>query len=125
MKKVLFLLMFPVLCFGQGAKDSIEQLEVPVYKIFPTENIATLLKLNTRNGKIWQVHFTVSEDSFKGEIPLNKSALVFPESEINGRFTLYPTKNMYNFILIDQIVGSTWQVQWNNERDKRFITEIF
>jgi len=104
-------------------KPEIKQLEVPIYKLFPTENTWALIKLNTRNGKIWQVHYSISND-FEGELPINRYSLVLPEEEINGRFTLYPTPNMYNFILLDQIEGSTWKVQWNNERDKRFMRRI-
>lgn len=102
----------------------VQDVEVPIYQLFPTENTWALIKLNTRNGKIWQVHFSISND-FEGELSLNPYSLVLPDEEINGRFTLYPTPNMYNFILLDQIEGTTWKVQWNNERDKRFIRRIY
>ncbi|ASO05388.1 hypothetical protein [Arenibacter algicola] len=101
----------------------VQQVEVPNYQLFPTTNTWALIKLNTRNGKIWQVHFSISND-FEGELSLNPYSLVLPDEEINGRFTLYPTPNMYNFILLDQIDGTTWKVQWNNERDKRFIRRL-
>lgn len=132
---ICFLTLTVVYSYGQTEQDSIsvvqkvekkseiQQLEVPIYKLFPTENTWALLKLNTRNGKIWQVHFSISND-FEGELSLNSYSLVSPDEEINGRFTLYPTPNMYNFILLDQIDGTTWKVQWNNERDKRFIRRI-
>ena len=47
------------------------------------------------------------------------------DKEIYGRFTLYPTNNRYNFILLDQLNGTTYQVQWHNERDKRFVSRIY
>ncbi len=37
----------------------------------------------------------------------------------NGRFKLYPTQNMYNFIMQDVISGQSYQVQWNNDEDYR------
>lgn len=43
----------------------------------------------------------------------------------NGRFKLYPTGNMYNFIMVDVIDGRTWQVQWNIDEDKRIISRFF
>ena len=46
------------------------------------------------------------------------------EEEENGRFTLYPTTNTFNFILLDQIDGRTWQVQWSFEKKKRMILPI-
>ena len=39
----------------------------------------------------------------------------------NGRFKLYPTGNMYNYIMVDVIDGRTWQVQWNIDEDKRLV----
>lgn len=101
-------------------------IEVPIYKLFPTQNYWTFIKLDTRNGKMWQVHFTISNDGYQGELILNSSSLVWTkEEEVNGRFTLYPTNNIYNFILIDQIDGRTYQVQWNNDKDKRFVSRIY
>lgn len=43
----------------------------------------------------------------------------------NGRFKLYPTDNMYNFIMVDVIDGRTWQVQWNIDYDKRLCIPIY
>ena len=41
-----------------------------------------------------------------------------------GRFELYPTSNMFNFLLLDARTGKVFQVQWNTERDKEGIWEI-
>jgi len=43
----------------------------------------------------------------------------------NGRFKLYPTGNMYNFIMVDVIDGRTWQVQWNIDKDKRIVRRFY
>ena len=107
-------------------KVEIQPIVVPIYKLFPTQNYWTFIKLDTRNGKMWQVHFTISNDGYQGELILNSSSLVWTkEEEVNGRFTLYPTNNIYNFILIDQIDGRTYQVQWNSDKDKRFVSRIY
>lgn len=90
------------------------------YKMFPTENIWTFLKLDTKSGKIWQVQYSIN-DNLRGEVELNNKALVSGEAAENGRFTLYPTKNMYNFILLDQIDGKMWQVQWSVEEENRVV----
>jgi hypothetical protein len=45
--------------------------------------------------------------------------------EIIGRFTLYPTENMYNFLLLDQIDGYVYQVQWSMTKDYRGVIPIF
>ena len=42
-----------------------------------------------------------------------------------GQYELYPTNNMYNFIMVDVINGETWQVQWNFDKEKRFAQRIY
>lgn len=102
-----------------------QKLEVPIYKLFPTENYWTFIKLDTRNGKMWQVHFSVSEEGFQGEKDLNTRSLILTDEEINGRFTLFPTKNTYNFLLLDQLTGKTYQVQWNDDFFNRIVEPIW
>lgn len=138
---ISFLTLTTIHSFGQIKQDSIisiqeiekqteknteiQQLEIPIYRLFPTENYWIFLKLDTRNGKIWQVHFTVSDDAYEGELVLNSNSLIWDDKEINGRFNLHPTNNMYNFILIDQLKGTTYQVQWNNDENKRFVSRLY
>ena len=54
MKKLLFLFMLPALGFSQ---EDIER-----YKIYPTENIYTSLKLDTATGRIWQLQIGLGDD---------------------------------------------------------------
>ncbi len=104
----------PIAPVKQEVKENVR------YRLFPTENIWTFLKLDTRNGKIWQVQYSISNDN-RGEIVLNNNALVSSEVAENGRFTLHPTQNMFNFILLDQTDGKMWQVQWSMEDGNRGI----
>ena len=97
--------------------------DVVVYKLFPTENMWTFIKLNTRNGKIWQVQYDV-EDNNRFETYLNLLPLITKDKEMNGRFTLHSTQNIYTFILLDQIDGRTWQVQWSIEPENRLVVPI-
>ncbi len=83
----------------------------------------TFLKLDTRNGQIWQVQYDIQGDD-RMEVILNDKTLVSDEEAENGRFTLYPTKNIYTFILLDQHDGRMWQAQWSIEADQRFIIPI-
>jgi len=95
-----------------------------MYQLFPTKNFWTFIKLNTRNGKMWQVHFAVKEGDNRVILNLNSISLVAEEKEVNGRFTLYPTENTYNFLLLDQIEGTVYQVQWSMEENNRGILPI-
>ena len=128
MKKILFVLFaFFMLtsCNKEQKQTNAPQVitENVRYQLFPTENIWTFLKLDTSNGKIWQVQYSVNND-YRGEVVLNSQALVEGAAAKNGRFTLYPTKNMFNFILLDQKDGRTWQVQWSVEEGNRMVIPI-
>ena len=188
--------MFPVLCFGQDVPfqyfQNISTDSNVRYRLFSTRNIYTFIKLDTRNGLMWQVQWSTKgserfktvlnenkfaksveeikelaierykEDSaywikrreewhkkksdttltdedfyYKNEEELElylkpkplkesiKKALEIYEIERNGRFFLYPTTNIYNFILLDQIDGRTWQVQWSIEKSDRMVLRIY
>lgn len=93
------------------------------FKMYATENMWNFIKLDTKTGKIWQVQFDVNgSNRFTSDI--NSLPLIESTEMMNGRFELYPTQNIYNFILLDQIDGRTWQVQWAIEYDNRFILSI-
>ncbi len=130
MKKILaptIIIFYSVCSFGQTV-ESLEKAKVKqhnslfplTYQLFPTENRWTFLKLNTRNGKIWQVQYDTQGDN-RFESFLNLLPLVEEEEEVDNRFTLYPTENIWTFILLDQINGNIWQVQWSIEPENRGI----
>lgn len=130
MRRLITTLVFMMLLLtasSQNREDTIKVVktidEVGSFKLFPTTNIWTFLKLDTRNGRIWQVQWSF-EDTKRFESTLSEIPLVFIDEEVNGRFTLYPTTNNYNFIMLDQISGQTYQVQWSLEPEKRGILLI-
>lgn len=91
-----------------------------VYRLFATRNMYTFIKLNTKNGKMWQVQWG-AESKYRFETTLSDISRVNEDEEKNGRFFLYPTTNIYNFILLDQLNGRAWQVQWGKEGDRMVI----
>lgn len=97
--------------------------EVARYKLYPTANMWTFLKLDTRNGRIWQVQWSLEDDN-RFETALSSYSVIWKDEEVNGRFILYPTTNNYNFIMLDQVNGKTYQVQWSPEYEKRIIVQI-
>jgi hypothetical protein len=106
-----------------GNKITQNNQEIAVYKLFPTENLWIFIKLNTRNGKMWLVQYDIQGNN-RFESSLNLLPLITKEKELNGRFTLYKTRNFYTFILLDQIGGNTWQVQWSIEPESRVVLPI-
>lgn len=95
-----------------------------VYRLFATRNTYNFIKLNTRNGQMSQVQWG-TESKYRFEVPLSDISRVTKDEEKNGRFFLYPTINTYNFILLDQIDGRAWQVQWSIEEKDRMVIRIY
>lgn len=92
------------------------------FKLYPTDNIYTLLKLDTATGKIDQLQWSLDSDN-EGTIPINSDDLSYNSG--SGTFELYPTKNMYQFILLDKVTGRQWHVQWGMDLSKRWIRAIY
>jgi hypothetical protein len=72
---------------------------------------------------MWQVQWG-TESKYQYVTTLSDIPRVNIEEEKNGRFFLYPTTNIYNFILLDQIDGRVWQVQWSTEAKERMVMRI-
>ena len=95
------------------------------YELYQTENIYTFLELDTQTGKINQVQWHHETDK-EGTLIINDDDLSYGIGFGSGSFELYPTKNMYTFILLDKIDGRKWHVQWGiGEDDKRWIRRIY
>lgn len=92
------------------------------YKIYPTENLYILIKLDTQTGKLDLIQWSLkSKDEFN--VTLNASDLSV-YANLNS-FELYPTKNMYQFILLDKATGRNWHVQWSTKDSERWIRRIY
>lgn len=105
--------------------ESIEYVQ-PQYKMYRTENLYNLIELDTATGRLWQVQFGMNGSSSRMKVAIDDESLLYDwEKVVPGRFELYPTSNMYTFILLDTYRGRTYQVQWNTNPDKRFRISIY
>lgn len=120
------------LLLGETTAAAASVIEIPtdpkgdehiVWRLYPTEYTWVFLKLNTRNGMIFQLQYGFDGRNRKGSV-LNARMLAEGQDQVNGRFTLYPTRNMWTFILLDQIDGRAYLVQWSQKVSDRFITPI-
>lgn len=62
-------------------KEEVKELLVHTYnierfKLFPTQNIWTFIKLDTQTGQMWQVQYSVKGDEGRFEYDLNPNPLV-------------------------------------------------
>ena len=87
----------------QLAKQQVDNVFSNTYKLYKTENIYIFLRLNTSNGKIDQVQWNLDRDKEFITV-LNDVDLTYGISigNHNGRFELYPTQNMYQFLSYSQ-----------------------
>ncbi|MCI6372663.1 MAG: hypothetical protein MR792_05290 [Paraprevotella sp.] len=127
MKKLLLLCVFAVFTLIANAQTDIRQTRPDftqnpnaTYRLFPTTNMWIFIKLNTADGRMWLVQYSTKAGN-QVEIPLSRIERADESEKKDGRFTLYATQNMYNFILLDQIDGRVWQVQWSTEGDNLVI----
>ena len=132
MKTKYFTLIISILLFAFSAHSQEKQISIipqkqisenAVYQLFPTPNMYTFIKLDTRNGRMWQVQWG-TDVKYRFESILSDISRVNYDEEKNGRFILYSTTNTYNLILLDQIDGRTWQVQWGN-KESRMVLPIY
>lgn len=92
------------------------------FQLYPTQNMWNFIKLNTQTGEMWQVQYAINDDENRVSMTLNDVVLISAtDKKVNGRFTLYPTDNMYTFLLLDTIDGRVWQVQWSTKASNRGI----
>ncbi len=137
MKKILFATILMVIAFSscvQKQQEEVisipkeakqESIIVPTFKLYPTSNRWNFLKLNTATGVISIVQYSINEPDKTFEYSLNDTPLIpSGDAPTPGRFELTPTQNIWNFILLDQVSGATYQVQWSFEEENRFIIPI-
>lgn len=99
-------------------------IDKPRYKMYQTENNYNLLKLDTRTGKVWQVQYRMKDVQASVVTIGSFLGIVFESDGWDGRFELYPTKNMYTFIMLDTGTGDTYQVQWGTSYEYRFVEKL-
>ena len=84
------------------------------------------MKLDTRTGQIWMVQYSVEKSTSAFTWTIDDTPLDDATTENIGRFTLYPTANRFNYILLDQFTGKTWQVQYSfDKQENNFRIRIF
>ena len=107
-----------------AANTMVQATRVPRYKMYSTQNINILLKLDTKRGRIWMVQYRMKDQSAM-ELSIDNFSAVSENAGWNGRFEMYPTNNMYNFLMIDTETGQVYQVQWSIDYSKRFVEKIY
>lgn len=131
MKKIILMLivtLITMVTFAQSENSNNKIYFSPdtnvTYRLFKTHNMHIFIKLNTSNGIMTMVQFSTTSTLDMMEVPLSDIILASGTEAKKGRFYLYPTDNFYTFLLLDQIDGRVWQVQWAIDPEDRGIIQI-
>ena len=88
------------------------------------ENGIVKVKLNTITGQIWIVQWSTNREE-RFTYPLSEKPRIADDDKMQtGRFSLIETDNMYTFLMLDNIAGECYQVQWSFEEDERLVIPI-
>jgi len=108
--------------YSQGSNET-QSCNQGTYELYPTNNIWNFIKLNTRDGRAWQVQFSMEEDkTTRGEIVINDQKLC--EDGKDGRFTLYSTQNIWTYLLLDKTTGKVYQLHWSMSEGQRGVVAV-
>ena len=102
MKNLRFTILFVSLLWSITALSQ-------TYEFFQTQNYHNQLRLNTMTGEVYQV-----QDD--GGMWMVCSAIT-PSSSTPYRYWLYPTRNIWTYILVDLFTGKIWQCQFSVDSD--------
>jgi hypothetical protein len=75
------------------------------YKFYQTDNIHNQLRLNVKNGEVYQIQ----DDGQKFLVHEGSTS----DFKNDDRYALYKTKNMWTYILLDKCTGKLWQCQYS------------
>jgi hypothetical protein len=131
MKKVLCIVVMALIAqftFAQSIEfPATEYTQDPKanYRLYKTKNNYNFIKLDTRTGQMEMVQWSTKSGGTFTYTLSNEKRVYSVEDEIPGRFTLYATTNYYNFVLLDQIDGRTWQVQWSTKQNEMMVVPIY
>ena len=113
-----------------GLSDSVHRLKSILSDKKLAKTLAGYTQSYNKDMEYWEENYNSKADSIVSakdkeyykpySLEMRLRSGFFPIAK-NGRFKLYPTDNSYNFIMVDVVNGETYQVQWNIDKDKRFV----
>ena len=120
MKRFVFLLFMLVSITATAQSDKDFKIYFSpdsdvTYRLFKTQNMHIFIKLNTSDGTMKLVQYRTESIDDMLEVSLSDTKLATGNDVKNGRFYLYPTDNFFTFLLLDQVDGRVWQVQWSTD----------
>ena len=82
------------------------------YRLFSMGKAGNFLELDTQTGLLWQLQFPMEKNAVS-RVKVLINSRPFARAGKNGRFTVHPTNNLENFLLLDHLSGRVWQVTFD------------
>lgn len=60
----------------EAQEQLVQTYTVERYKLFPTQNMWTFIKLDTQTGQMWQLQYSINDEKGRFEYDLNPNALI-------------------------------------------------
>lgn len=93
------------------------------FQLFETRNMWTFILLDTFDGRLWQVQYSVEGTEYMMYVPINDVPLI--TSTGRSVFTIQPMTSMYQYYLINEDNGDMWKFQWTTQgEDYRWIQKL-
>lgn len=86
------------------------------FQLFATKNMWNFILLDSYNGRLWQVQYSLQGSDERMCIPINKQKLVLNSSK--SIFSIQPLVSMYQYYLINDSTGDMWKFQWSTDGDE-------
>ncbi len=84
------------------------------YKFYQTDNVHNQLRLNVKNGELFQIQDDGQKFLVHGVDSFNINN--------DDRYILYKTKNIWTYILLDKCTGRLWQCQYSIDKDENIFS---
>ena len=93
------------------------------FKLHETQNMWTFILLDSYTGRLWQLQYTVEQDSMRGLLIINEKELA--DEDKKNIFYISPLTSMFQYYLTNDTTGEMWKFQWNTKgNDYRWIEKI-
>ena len=93
-----------------------EDIKSPFAYLLVAMNYAKAAVENGGKVDMFDVHSLMDFGYGEGEIYIGIPMETYVGDEAkNRRYELYPTTNMWTFLMIDQMNGNTYHIQWSNK----------
>lgn len=93
------------------------------FSLHETQNMWNFILLDSHTGRLWQLQYTVDENSIRGLLVINEKELA--DENKKNTFYISPLTSMFQYYLTNDTTGEMWKFQWNTKGNEyRWIEKI-